>query len=658
MIAVLLATASSYAQEIDKDSISTENLKEVIVIGQKATLDKKQSKSLATVEEYLENSPKINMIKRGGYAWEPLLNNMPSERTLITIDGMRIFGACTDKMDPITSYVEISNLSEASILSGQQGGIHGSTIGGGIDLKRQRGTFKDDGWHGSAQAGYETNNNLKIGGLATQYSDSTFYFDAAIMARDADNYYAGNREEVLYSQYSKYNISGNIGFLLNSNSILEGSIIYDKATDVGYLALPMDVSLAEAIIASANYKIMPSDSWYSKWDTKLYFNKITHVMDDSKRPDVPIRMDMPGWSTTYGFYSTVERHQSQHHLTADINGFLNDSRAEMTMYPNNPNENAMFMLTWPDVQTRYIALQLKDHITFNEKSEVEISASLASHTNEVTDLFGLQSLQIIYPEMEATKTRILKSLAINYNYSNAGFAYGAGLGYGERAASVSEGYGFYLFNSFDRYDYIGNPTLKNEQSLEVNFFASYKTNKSKIKLSGSYFNIRNYIVGIPMPSFLPMTIGADGVKVYQALNYATIASADITFEQKLTNAFTFSAQATYSQGQDNDGGNLPFISPLQYKTGLKYYKNQMTAELAFRGNAAQTAFNPFYGEDRTASYGVFDIALAKAFTFEKTNLTAKIGAENVLDTYYSTYSDWNNIPRMGRNVFFNLKFGI
>lgn len=657
MVAVLV-TASSYAQEIEKDSSSTHSLKEVIVIGQKATLDKKQYKSLATVEEYLENSPKINMIKRGGYAWEPLINNMPSERTLITIDGMRIFAACTDKMDPITSYVEISNLSEASIVSGQQGAVHGSTIGGGIDLKRQRGTFKDSGWKGSAQAGFETNNKQKIGGLATQYSDSTFYFDAAFMARDAENYYAGDRKEVLYSQYGKYNVSGNLGFLLKRNSVLEASIIYDRATNVGYPALPMDVSLAEALIASATYKIMPTELWYSKWDTKIYFNKITHIMDDSKRPDVPIRMDMPGWSTTYGFYSTIERHQNKHHLTADINGFLNQSRAEMTMYPNDPNENAMFMLTWPDVQTRYVALQLKDHLVISDNSDLEISASLGAHTNEATDLFGLQSLQIIYPEMEGSHTRLLKSLAVNFNYSNSGLGYGLGLGYGERAASVSEGYGFYLFNSFDRYDYIGNPTLKNEQSLEFNFFSSFKTENTKVQLSGSYFNIRNYIVGISKPSFLPMTIGADGVKVYSALNYAVIASADITFEQKLTETFTFSAQATYSQGQDDDGGNLPFISPLQYKTALKYYRNQTSAEISFRGNAAQTAFNSFYGEDRTASYGVFDMALAKSFIYEKTNLTAKIGAENILDSHYSTYTDWNNIPRMGRNIFVSLKFSL
>ena len=34
----------------------------------------------------------------------------------------------------------------------------------------------------------------------------------------------------------------------------------------------------------------------------------------------------------------------------------------------------------------------------------------------------------------------------------------------------------------------------------------------------------------------------------------------------------------------------------------------------------------------------------------------QIGAENILNEQYSTYADWGNIPRMGRNIFTSLKF--
>jgi iron complex outermembrane receptor protein len=46
-----------------------------------------------------------------------------------------------------------------------------------------------------------------------------------------------------------------------------------------------------------------------------------------------------------------------------------------------------------------------------------------------------------------------------------------------------------------------------------------------------------------------------------------------------------------------------------------------------------------------------------SFAFEKTKWSLRSGIENILDTNYSTYSDWNNIPRKGRNFFLNVTVG-
>ena len=32
--------------------------------------------------------------------------------------------------------------------------------------------------------------------------------------------------------------------------------------------------------------------------------------------------------------------------------------------------------------------------------------------------------------------------------------------------------------------------------------------------------------------------------------------------------------------------------------------------------------------------------------------------ENLLDKYYSTYSDWNKLPQKGRNIYVNLSVGL
>ena len=72
--AILLVIFSTvcWAQEKKNDTLAAVNLNEIIVIGKKTPLNLKQPKSLTSVEDYLMGSSKMNMIKRGAYAWEPV----------------------------------------------------------------------------------------------------------------------------------------------------------------------------------------------------------------------------------------------------------------------------------------------------------------------------------------------------------------------------------------------------------------------------------------------------------------------------------------------------------------------------------------------------------------------------------------------------------
>ena len=363
---------------------------------------------------------------------------------------------------------------------------------------------------------------------------------------------------------------------------------------------------------------------------------------------------MPGWSKTYGYYSKLKVVVSNHHFLANLNAFYNQSKAEMTMYPANPNELPMFMYTWPDVRTFYNGFFVEDEYVFNCHSGLRTSASIGLHSNKVASDFGLQSLRIFYPDMEAQKNRFLKSISSNYHYDKGIFNYGFGIGYGERAPSVSEGYGFYLYNSFDNYDQIGNPNLKNEKSLEGNAFIGLKNKKATVKLTSSYFHISDYIIAKPNSDLVSMTIGANGVKVYTAVSYATIWNIGLNTEYKFNPELKWNGQLLYTYGKDSQKVNLPFMSPLSYSTGFNYHKNKYSAELNLQGNAVQTNYSPSYGEDRTPDYAIINTSFGYEFKINSCDFAFKIGVENILDSYYTTYSDWNNIPRMGKNLFSNL----
>lgn len=648
---------SIFAQEVDQTiQKDTTKLEEIVLVSRRKLSNYRQEKTLSSIDDYLEKSNKITMIKRGNYAWEPTMNNMVSDRLNVTIDGMQIFGACTDKMDPITSYVDVSNLQKVNVGSGQSGTENGHTIGGGIDLQLINSKFLQSGLKTSVDLGYETNGNYKTGGLDLEYSGNKFYIHADGIFRKSDNYDAGNNTEVLYSQFQKYNMSLQSGYKLNDYNTLEGTVIYDKATNVGYPALTMDVSLAEALITSVTHRYENTSRFIDSWESKLYYNTITHVMDDSKRPDVPIRMDMPGWSDTYGFYSKASMNADNHAIEVNLNGFYNRSLAEMTMYPNDPSQAAMFMYTWPDIRTLYSGIYAKDTYAFNDKESLSAALRLGFHQNEIAKETGLESLQIFYPEIGAIKNRVLSSFSTNYHVKKEVYDLSFGAGYGERAPSVSEGYGFFLFNSFDNYDYIGNPTLKNEKSIEANFKANYHENNFHLGFETSYFYVMDYIIGTIDESLSPMTIGAKGVRVYNALSNAKIFNAYLNSSYKFSDAFSINGTIGYNHGSGSNGQNLPLIKPFSYLAEVNYSASKFNAALQLEGNGNQERYSSFYGEDETPSYAILNLNLGNEFNLNTDKVILKYGIENIFDLNYSTYADWNNIPRQGRNFYINMSY--
>ena len=655
-LCVLSPTAN--AQEIPADSLKLINLNEVVVISAGKQLDhQKQHKPMSSLDEFLESSRSINMVKRGAYAWEPTMNDMASERLSVTIDGMQIFGACTDKMDPITSYVDVSNLSEAQIGSGQQGAAFGNTIGGGINLKLDKSNFKPSGWTGSLESSFESNNKMRVFGGELNYSEEKFYLNTDVIYRKADNYKAGGNREVEFSQFEKYNFSLNSGYKLAHDKSVIATLIYDEARNVGYPALTMDVSLARAIIGSVGFNQDTLFGSFSTWESKVYYNTIKHVMDDTKRPNVPIHMDMPGWSETVGFYSQTNYASGKNRFFFKVDGYFNKSVAEMTMYPENTNEALMFMLTWPDVHTTDVGIYAEDNISLNGAS-LKLASRLSYHSNTVADEFGLNSLKIFYPDMERTNTRFLKSFSAQYHKMLNDFHLNGGLSYGERAPSVSEGYGFYLFNSFDNHDYIGDPNLKTESSAEVNLSISYEKPIFEITAEANYFRVFNYIIGTVDPSLNPMAIGADGVKIYGNLDFGQLFNTSLFGIYSLSNAFKLSGRISYHRGVDDEGENLPIISPISYQSSLDFYKNQYSASLTLNGAGKQIHYNPAYGETQTASYATLSTSFGKRFFINDNNLFVKAGIENILDNYYSSYTDWKKIPRMGRNFYVTMSYSI
>lgn len=644
---------SLYAQDRPISRDTTKILQEVKVSAKRKQELKTTTKLAVSVDEFLASSQSISFIKRGAYAWEPMLNNMSSERTSVTIDGMHIFGACTDKMDPITSYVETNNLSGIAVKSGQEGSLHGPTVAGNIDLQRKSTGFgRETKVNGNYQTGFEFNNKQFFNLADFSYSGEKFVADGSISFRKAKNYYHGNKEEVKHSQFNKFNSSIGLAFKTTEHSSLRVDAIYDKAHDVGYPALPMDLWLSRALVTSASYKQLFEGSPIQAWDSKIYFNTVEHYMDDTTRPENLVHMDMPGWSTTYGLLSKVALRQGAYTAEIQLNAYDNRSIAEMRMYPQDRSNRTMFAYSWPWVTTRFAGLSNSNSWVLSDRSHLVVGGSVGVNYNYSK---YVEFNWIFHPGAPQEKTRILPALHASYHLAIDRLQFSAGTGYGHRAPSISEAYGYYIYNSFDRYDYIGNPNLKNEVSYETNAGVSYKTDRMSLQAKVNYFYIQDYIIGRIRSMGSPMNYQSVGVKGYTALDHAHIFNLAMDTRYDILPHLHWNGGLTYARATDGQGGNLPFIRPLSYQTSLQYMYRNLGIQTSLNGDAIQRDYSPEYGEDQTPAYQIWNMSVDYAFPLRKVNMTLQVGAENILDAYYSTYADWGNIPRMGRNIFTSIK---
>jgi iron complex outermembrane receptor protein len=594
--------------------------------------------AVGSVEQFLSKNPSLQWVRRGNYAAEPQIHGLSSERSIISLDGMRIYPACTDKMDPVTSYLEITQLE-----TGQMSSSHGPSISGGLDLQMRKTGFQQEGISGKFFSGYETNHRHRMAGFQISTAKDIGYADLNVSHRKAEDYTRAGRQKVPFSGFTKNNISLQTGYKPRSNEEWEAGLIYDLAKDVGYPALPMDVGKAEALITFAQYtRHLP----YAHWKTRLYHNRIAHRMDDSKRPDLPIRMDMPGWSNTSGLYSQITRTRNNHHLNGKFSAHTNYAFADMTMF--SKGEKDMYMLTWPGVRTSEIDLFIEDKFQVSSSIALHSSAGLSMQRQSMQENF--KGLHIFFPNAPRQRYFLLPRLSAGLQTRGSSLGATLNLGYSERGPSVSEAYGYYLFNSSDRFDYIGFPEIKKEKGIRLTWQGKYQTSVFKTQAEITSFFLKDYILGVVEPHLHPMTLGGAGVKIYRNLPSATIIRMRWEGNVNLQKGFFFKASAVRQFGNASAYGNLPFMQPLTVQGTLRWDTKHLGLEYSVEMADKQKRVDIASNEMASPSYVVMHVQGSTKIG----PLQIRMGMENVWDTLYTTYSDWNKIPRMGRNVFLNL----
>jgi iron complex outermembrane recepter protein len=632
-----------------------------------------RTNSFSTIDNLTAHLEGVSLIKRGAYAMEPQLNGFSAGELNITIDGIKMFGACTDKMDPVTSYLEPANLKTVTLEHGTNCGLHGNNVGGSIDLALK--DPENNGLHafsGSIMTGYESVSNGRNLLFSAGHSKNKWAWGLNGVYRKNGNYRAGNGERINHSQFEKYNFHSVLLYTADSFSSVRTDILWDFAHDVGYPALPMDVSRARAYLAAAEYK--REKGWYDL-KVKIYYNSVFHQMDDSgrdslfflndrvpgKRDSVYMRMDMPGRSRTFGgYFQGLFRIGVKNSLTVKIDNYTNSSLAEMTMhmrYPGYPAEPPMYLQTWPDVTRNVSGIFLSDLHTFNNKVSLTVNGRIDLGTDRFGSSVARDQFSVFNYELSRRYSNITKGFNASLRYHILKpLLVEIQSGVSERVPTISERYGFYLYNAYDGYDYVGNPGLRTEKSVSGRTEFTYFRKGLKISLAGSVSLLRDYIMGVTDTTIPPMNFYTNGLRVYSNIRNVKMFSTDLQVLYRLSNGLSFYLLSKYTFGQIGTSAPLPLIPPFMNSVTVSYEWKQWTFqadnETAFR----QDRINRAYSETRSPGYSVFNLKASLHLMPKRSMIDVSAGVTNLFNRDYYEHLDWGRIPRPGRSVNILLKY--
>jgi iron complex outermembrane receptor protein len=661
--------AQQRGKDITKDTIQIEEVlvTQRIVLNDENTVKYYQSFYSSGIDKINERLGSMSLISRGAYAKEPVLNGFSAGQINVTIGGMKMFGACTDKMDPVTSYIEPVNLKSIRINEGSGGSKNGSTIGGTFDMELQ--SPEKSAFTVETGVNYETASKGKTIFFLSNYGKETWAYRISGVYKHYSPYTDGNGHNVPFTQYEKVNLLQSVLFSPADGQDLIFDWLIDDAFDIGYPALPMDVSRAKGRIYSLQYK-PETFMRLSGFTARVYYNTVYHLMDDSQRDSlylvensrtgkadsVYMKMDMPGWSRTWGAFAEGSSRWSERNLLSfKLESYRSWQKAGMTMFMNNlssPGEPPMFAETWPEHRRQVSGIFLRNDYAISKKVVLGADFRADYSSSKVLSEQGKRQFNSLGYDVRRPFHEFVHSSNITMVYSpGSDWKIKAGLGQGERLPTLSEQFGFYLFNAYDGYDYIGNPEIKTEKSLSGFANFSYTRPAVMFSIDLRYNHISDYILGMSVPEYEALNLYAAGTKRYENIDGARTFSGQFQLSWKPLPALGFFNLLKYNWGETDANEPLPLMPPLKNLFSAHFQKGNYLLQLENEYAAPQNRINTGYGETKTPGFMLLHVRTGYSIHLGNPVIRLNAGVENLLDKAYSDHLDWGNYNRPGRNFY-------
>ena len=609
---------------MDKATISNEAIEEV------------DTRNAVDGGDLLKNINGVNAIRRGGHGLDPVIRGQSDQRLNTFLDGAMVYGACSSKMDPASTYANVNNYDSVTVIKGTQSVLFGAGgPGGAVSFKRVTNPVTKPeyriGQNFDSNAGaYTTSGNMIF-----PLSSST-YLRLNGSASNAGNYESGSGIKPM-TEYSTTDYTAILGTLLSDGSKLEFNYTNNRQDKVGYPGLTMDIVYSYTDMYTLKYHRVTPFGMFSSMNVELFNTDIDHLMDN-----VVLRgntgngvMSWPTASDTYGgrIIGTIGSD-----IRAGIDYEHNTKDAEQNMVMSGMNVFMTYL--WPGVETEKLGIFFEkdlNNISFGLRyDQVELDPTRAAD-DPGSGMMQKTANQVYTADYDGTIVaskrdfdNISGFLRFNKDLNN-GESY-INFSINERAPDTNE-----LFhaknNSTAMMRHVGNPNLSSERHMTIEVGYEGMLMGNHITGSVYYNDVDDYITthrkdDSAMKARLYKNIDAE-LYGYELSVHRLFAGIDTTLN------------LNYTRGKDETQNRpLPQIMPLAGDLTLELKSASTNYGLRINFADTQDRFDTkVLDVGRTAGYTTYDVFAG----FEPTpNLRISIGMANITDKRYATHLNSTN----------------
>ncbi len=584
--------------------------------------------------------------KSAAYGFDPVLRGFKYDQLNLVIDGVQTASAaCPNRMDPASSQIPVNMITEVEVLKGPYSLRYGNAFGGTLNFNSSRPEFSEKFTPvGRIGTSYESNGNVfRTEGVAGLRDKSVDFrvFGSYSTGKD----YKDGEGVLIPAEFYRLNWGTKIGFKLGEKQRLGILLSNNRAKDVDFPSLPMDLRDDNTWLLNGTHTAYFFNRKITSWNTTMYFTKVNHLMDNYDKIINPRMVDAETDASTLNFGGRTEIRFDfgNNFLYTGVDFRSESSEGERTrkMLMGPMTGNTLYDNVWQDAKIIRSGIFAEYHWG-NETLNGAVSGRL--DYNEAESDKPDSRFSSVYPD--------LNSAYLNPSISFGGTkrmteraSIGLWLGRAKRSPSISERYINFFPVGVDPYEMLGNPQLKPETNNQADLVFQFNSPKTNINLDMFVSFLRNYISSEIDPDLSPAMATSPGVRKFTNIDKAFITGFEFVWKQQISANLKHDLSIFYTYGEDqNLNEPLPEIPPLEIKYALKgsFLKNKILPEILIRQTLKQDRIAVSYGETETPAFNVVDFKLTY-LPVKKVSFTA--GILNVFDVAY-----YEHLARSVRDV--------